>query len=347
MTSAYTINLNPNITTPVKTGYTFKAGDKGITFNIVVNEMDDATGMTAKICFMRANGASVEATLTGTGPTFSYTTLGNEFAVPGVVVADVKFYNSTTQRYSTASFVFNVIGDTLDGLGGDTGPYSDQLEELSAEFEDTLHEYQDAFGEVGAVVPKGQYNASTAYTALDLVEYNGQSWLCRQGCTGQTPSQSSQYWQLFATGPNSAANVTYDNTSSGLVSNNVQNSIDEIAPLAKETTISIQECDTLKKIFDAFNAAGMAQGAKVRGEGGIGTRQASDPLTLLLGSPGNGAWVSALVRPFDVLETNNGVDLLEVYAVNITAKQPIKRKFLWRSQSYYSQSDWETINYIS
>lgn len=207
MTSAYTINLNPNITTPVKTGYTFKAGDKGITFNIVVKEMDDATGMTAKICFMRANGASVEATLTGTGPTFSYTTLGNEFAVPGVVVADVKFYNSTTQRYSTASFVFNVIGDTLDGIGAGTGGYSDQLETLSAEFSDTLHEYQDAFGLVGAIIPRGAYNSATQYSALDLVSYSGSSWLCREGCKNQTPSQGSQYWQLFASG-NDYASLT-------------------------------------------------------------------------------------------------------------------------------------------
>jgi hypothetical protein len=206
MTSAYTINLNPNITTPVKTGYTFKAGDKGITFNIVVNEMDNATGMTAKICFMRANGASVEATLTGTGPTFSYTTLGNEFAVPGVVVADVKFYNSTTQRYSTASFVFNVIGDTLDGIGAGTGGYSDQLETLSAEFSDTLHEYQDAFGLVGAIIPRGVYSATTHYSALDLVSYSGSSWLCREGCTGVTPS-AGQYWQLFASG-NDYASLT-------------------------------------------------------------------------------------------------------------------------------------------
>ena len=207
MTSAYTINLNPNITTPVKTGYTFKAGDKGITFNIVVNEMDDATGMTAKICFMRANGASVEATLTGTGPTFSYTTLGNEFAVPGVVVADVKFYNSTTQRYSTASFVFNVIGDTLDGIGAGTGGYSDQLETLSAEFADTLQEYQDAFGLVGAIIPRGVYSSTTQYSALDLVSYSGSSWLCREGCKNQTPSQGSQYWQLFASG-NDYASLT-------------------------------------------------------------------------------------------------------------------------------------------
>lgn len=192
MTSAYTINLNPNITTPVKTGYTFKAGDKGITFNIAVTEMDP-TGTSAKIAFHRANGTSVEASLTGGGPNYSYTILGNEFAVPGVVVADVKFYQSTTQRVSTASFVFNVINDTLDGLGGGTAGYSDELETLSAAMEG----YIEAFGNLSPINPRGAYNASTAYEPADCVSYNSNSWLCIQPCTGVTPSEGA-YWQQVA-----------------------------------------------------------------------------------------------------------------------------------------------------
>jgi len=192
MTSAYSINLNPNITTPVKTGYTFKSGDKGITFNIAVTEMDP-TGTSAKIAFHRANGTSVEAALSGQGPTYSYTILGNEFAVPGVVVADVKFYQSTTQRVSTASFVFNVINDTLDGLGGGTAGYSDELETLSAAMEG----YIEAFGNLSPINPRGAYNASTAYEPADCVSYNGNSWLCIQPCTGVTPSEGA-YWQQVA-----------------------------------------------------------------------------------------------------------------------------------------------------
>lgn len=192
MTSAYSINLNPNITTPVKTGYTFKSGDKGITFNIAVTEMDP-TGTSAKIAFHRANGTSVEAALSGQGPTYSYTILGNEFAVPGIVVADVKFYQSTTQRVSTASFVFNVINDTLDGLGGGTAGYSDELETLSAAMEG----YIEAFGNLGPINPRGAYNASTAYEPADCVSYNSNSWLCIQPCTGVTPSEGA-YWQQVA-----------------------------------------------------------------------------------------------------------------------------------------------------
>lgn len=196
MTSAYTINLNPNITTPVKTGYTFKSGDKGITFNIAVTEMDP-TGTSAKIAFHRANGTSVEASLSGQGPTYSYTILGNEFAVPGVVVADVKFYQSTTQRVSTASFVFNVINDTLDGLGGGTAGYSDELETLRAEMEEAaevLDDYIDAYGELKPLNPRGDYNASTTYHPCDLVSYNNANWICQAECTGQAPATGSAYW---------------------------------------------------------------------------------------------------------------------------------------------------------
>lgn len=189
MTSAYTINLNPNITTPVKTGYTFKSGDKGITFNLVVQEMDP-TGTSAKIAFHRANGTSVEASLTGGGPNYSYTILGNEFAVPGVVVADVKFYQSTTQRVSTASFIFNVIGDTLDGLGGGTAGYSDELETLRA----TMEGYIEAFGELSPMKPRGAYSSSTQYYPGDCVTLNSASWLCIQPCKNVTPNDGA-YWQ--------------------------------------------------------------------------------------------------------------------------------------------------------
>ena len=218
MTSAYSINLNPNITTPVKTGYTFKSGDKGITFNIAVTEMDP-TGTSAKIAFHRANGTSVEAALSGQGPTYSYTILGNEFAVPGVVVADVKFYQSTTQRVSTASFVFNVINDTLDGLGGGTAGYSDELETLRAEMEEAaevLDDYIDAYGELKPLNPCGDYNASTTYHPCDLVTYNNANWICKAECTGQAPATGSAYWMRGTDAASSKADKVVGATNGNL-----------------------------------------------------------------------------------------------------------------------------------
>lgn len=199
MTSAYSINLNFNNTIPVKTDFTFKQGDKGITLNLATTGLD-TTGTTAHIVFKRSNGTSVEAELTGqTGPSYSYTILGNEFEIPGVVVADLKLYNGDTQRVSTASFIFLVTGDTMDGVGGGTGGYSDQLEELSQEFSDTLEEYKDAFGDVGAVNPRGAYDSTEDYNVLDLVSYQGSSYLCRTACKNKVPTDTT-YWQVFASG---------------------------------------------------------------------------------------------------------------------------------------------------
>lgn len=199
MTSTYSINLNFNNTIPVKTDFTFKQGDKGITLNLATIGLD-TTGTTAHIVFKRSNRTSVEAELTGqSGPNYSYTILGNEFEIPGVVVADLKLYDGDTQRVSTASFIFLVTGDTMDGIGGGTGGYSDQLEQLSQEFEETLEEYKDAFGDVGVVNPRGAYDSTADYNVLDLVSYQGSSYLCRTACKNKVPTNTT-YWQVFASG---------------------------------------------------------------------------------------------------------------------------------------------------
>jgi len=45
-------------------------------------------------------------------------------------------------------------------------------------------------------MPKGDYSASTTYAMLDIVNHSGASWVCKQACTGQTPSDSNTaYWQ--------------------------------------------------------------------------------------------------------------------------------------------------------
>lgn len=50
------------------------------------------------------------------------------------------------------------------------------------------------------LMPKGDYSASTTYAMLDIVNYSGASWVCKQACTGQTPSDSNTaYWQRLGT----------------------------------------------------------------------------------------------------------------------------------------------------
>ena len=51
-----------------------------------------------------------------------------------------------------------------------------------------------------AMVPKGEWASATAYTRLDVVLYNGSSWVAIADSTGQVPSEGSTYWQLLASG---------------------------------------------------------------------------------------------------------------------------------------------------
>ena len=46
------------------------------------------------------------------------------------------------------------------------------------------------------ILPKGNYNASTTYDMLDLVNHNGKSWLAKKTSKGIEPSDAnSEYWQ--------------------------------------------------------------------------------------------------------------------------------------------------------
>lgn len=205
------IRLNANREKAVTTGYKFVSGDKGIIFKIAVDGID-TTGTTAKIVFKRCNGTSVEANVTGKDNVYTYKTLGNEFEVVGLVLADVKFYENAN-RISTCTFTFEVASDTMDGIGAGTAGYSDTLERLTEsavntektmmhlneELQRLYKEYYEAFGSTGVINPRGTYSGTTAYNTRDVVFFNNTTWICRKSCTGATPRLESDYWQKFET----------------------------------------------------------------------------------------------------------------------------------------------------
>lgn len=50
------------------------------------------------------------------------------------------------------------------------------------------------------LMPNGDYAAGTRYEMLDLINHGGASWVCKESCTGQEPSDSNtEYWQRFGT----------------------------------------------------------------------------------------------------------------------------------------------------
>lgn len=58
---------------------------------------------------------------------------------------------------------------------------------------------QQILGKVG-VVPKGEYNVATRYTKLDIVKYNGQSYMALAETIGNLPT-NTEYWQLLVEKP--------------------------------------------------------------------------------------------------------------------------------------------------
>lgn len=47
------------------------------------------------------------------------------------------------------------------------------------------------------IVPKGAYSGATAYTKLDLVSYEGSSYIALQNTTGNLPTNET-YWQCVS-----------------------------------------------------------------------------------------------------------------------------------------------------
>ena len=48
-----------------------------------------------------------------------------------------------------------------------------------------------------AITPKGEYNSATTYQDLDLITYQGNSYLALKETTGNLPT-NNEYWQLIA-----------------------------------------------------------------------------------------------------------------------------------------------------
>ena len=72
-------------------------------------------------------------------------------------------------------------------------------------------------------IPKGAYSASATYNSLDIVRYDGKSWMCKvDGITNITPSEGT-YWMMIvqdgggATSLSSLSDVTVSSPSNGQI----------------------------------------------------------------------------------------------------------------------------------
>ena len=82
----------------------------------------------------------------------------------------------------------------------------------------------------GTWTPQGNWATATAYAASDMVEQSNATYVCVTAHTSGTFSAdlAAGKWMLFATG-GSAANITYDPSTSGLTATNVSAALDELA----------------------------------------------------------------------------------------------------------------------
>ena len=144
-TIQYTAQLDFTDNGTFETGWRIKQGDFGdceIVFRVVNNgvNMYDAL-VTPEIVFRRADGASVISNMTPNDGTYKYTFVGNELAVPGPTLVDVK-YTDSEGRISTASCRFTVVEDTIgyDPTGAHTydNPVSELVETATAAAETAI-----------------------------------------------------------------------------------------------------------------------------------------------------------------------------------------------------------------
>lgn len=149
MTQKYQVKVSMNQAAVIKTGLVLKQGDFGMQLEIEVLNFD-ATGTTPQIVFRKAMGAVESTTITVSGNKYIYTFVGTELDTPGKCICDLKLKNSTTQRISTASFAFEVVADTLDGLNEHANSYSDTIGQIW----ETLQDYSED-SEAWAVGTKG------------------------------------------------------------------------------------------------------------------------------------------------------------------------------------------------
>lgn len=233
MISDYYVNLHFNQAIAQRTGYAFKIGDKGCTFHFHCEDLNPS-GMFPHIVFNHPNNTCVEGVPTGSGRDYAYTIQGNEFAVIGKTVVDLKFYDAldATQRISTASFIIEILPDTYTPFEEASSSYADSLERareeidaailelqgaehdleeaetdldnMSGQFADTLQDYIDAFGNTAPINPRGEYDPAEQYVPRDAVQYTAGgktlTYINRSACTGIAPTDpdhGAEHWQIM------------------------------------------------------------------------------------------------------------------------------------------------------
>lgn len=98
------------------------------------------------------------------------------------------------------------------------------------------------------IMPKGAYNSSTTYEMLDMVSYNGTTWIAKKTVKGIAPSDAnSEYWQNmfnFNLGGSDISTIG-DGTVKGAIKHLSENKLDVMA--------KYYAAETLKNVDDVLD----------------------------------------------------------------------------------------------
>ncbi len=143
-----------------------------------------ARGTTSQ-SFSGTNAAAV----TAADGSYSMSVLVGTYAVSAIINRS-EDYLGVIQVYSDS--VDGTLNEYLTSFNPD-----EATPEVLQEMQELLKEAQDAAAtaEAYALIPRGEYDADTAYTTNDLVEYSGSEYRATADTTGVAPPAAP--WQLF------------------------------------------------------------------------------------------------------------------------------------------------------
>ena len=195
-------------------GWRIKQGDYGnsqLMISLVDNGVNafDAN-VTPQINFKRPDGKSVLANMTVEQNVYSYIFAGNELEIAGTVLMDVKFI-TPQGRTSSASCKFTCVEDTIgiDPTGASTyyNPVAEVIEEAKALAE-------EVGGFTGAIEDLRQNKQNKLIAGRNITIDEETNIISASGGGGG--------------GASAAVDVSYDNTTTQMSANNVQDAIDSV-----------------------------------------------------------------------------------------------------------------------
>jgi len=140
-------------------------------------------------------------------------------------------------------------------------------------------------------IPKGAYSASATYNSLDIVRYNGKSWMCKvDGITNIAPSEGT-YWMMLAQDGGGATNLT--SLSDVTVSSPTNNQI-----LLYNSTSGQWENKTLSQVSSLNDLSDVTLSGQSNGQALIYDSATGKWKNITL------AWNSLTGKPFNTIDTN-------------------------------------------